>query len=114
MEWLDIVKAESLKSFPAHSVLIPRGTRKDEATREFFTNDFVKKWIQRGMRTTYISDAESVYPVPMKKFDSDIYRFNVKNGTIDLKDRSFREHRPEDFVTKLSPVDYMPLAKSER
>lgn len=29
LEWLDIVKAESLKSFPAHSVLIPRGTRKD-------------------------------------------------------------------------------------
>ena len=34
------------------------------------------------MRTTYISDAESVYPVPLKKFDSDIYLFNVKNGTI--------------------------------
>ena len=108
------LKAMELAKNLADAITIYSTTIKDEATREFFTNDFVKKWIQRGMRTTYISDAESVYPVPMKKFDSDIYLFNVRNGTIDLKDRSFREHRPEDFITKLSPVDYMPLARSER
>lgn len=28
---------------------------KDEATREFFTNDFVKKWIPRGMGHSDIS-----------------------------------------------------------
>lgn len=98
----------------ADAITIYSTTIKDEVTREFFINNFVKKWIQRGMRITYIFDAESVYPIPMKKFDPDIYLFNVKNGTIDLKDRSFCEHRQDDFITKLFQVKYMPLAGRER
>lgn len=47
VEWLDIIKYESTKSFPAHSVLIPRGTRKEgsvyyaDATTYVSTNFFV-------------------------------------------------------------------------
>ena len=34
---------------------------KDEATREFFTNDFVKKWIPRVMGHSDISVTMNVY-----------------------------------------------------
>ena len=108
------LKAIELAKDLADAITIYSTTIKDEDLRTFFTEMFVKKWIQRGWRSTYISDAESVYPVPMEKFDSDIYLFNVQNGTIDLRDRSFREHRADDFITKLAPVDYVPLARNER
>lgn len=37
--------------------------------------------------------------------------FNANNGTIDLKTGSFRPHSKDDFLTKISPVDYVPGAK---
>lgn len=48
-EWLDIVKSESKKSFPEHSVLIPRGTRKDGS-------------IYYADKTTYVSTNFFVLP----------------------------------------------------
>jgi P4 family phage/plasmid primase-like protien len=43
-------------------------------------------------------------------FDTDPYLLNAKNGTIDLRTGDFREHRREDRITKLAPVDYDPAA----
>ena len=57
-----------------------------------------------------IKDAMSVYPVNMKYFDQDIYLFNCQNGTLDFARWRFREHRPEEFLTKVSPVVYDPDA----
>ena len=50
----------------------------------------------------------------MKSFDSDIYLFNCKNGTLNLRTMEFREHRPEDYLTKVSPVIYDPDADCPR
>ncbi len=111
---IGVLKAMELAKDLADAINIYSATIQDEATREFFTDMFVKKWIQRGFRSTYICDAESVYPVPMEKFDTDKFLFNCRNGTFDLKNKSFREHRADDFITKLAPVDYVPLARSER
>ncbi len=41
-------------------------------------------------------------------FDRDPWLFNVNNGTIDLRTGKLREHRPEDMITKLAPVDFNP------
>jgi putative DNA primase/helicase len=38
--------------------------------------------------------------------DADPWLFNVENGTIDLRTGELREHRKEDFITKLAPVRY--------
>ena len=50
----------------------------------------------------------------MKCFDTDIYLFNCKNGTLDLQSGIFREHRPEDLITKVSMVEYVSDATNER
>ena len=50
----------------------------------------------------------------MKYFDRDIYLFNCQNGTLDLRTMEFREHRPEEFLTKVSPVVYDPEAVCPR
>ena len=46
-----------------------------------------------------------------KEFDRDDFLFNCANGTIDLRTGILRKHRPEDIITKLSPVHYVPEAK---
>ncbi len=39
---------------------------------------------------------------------------NVANGTLDLKTRQLRPHRPEDLLTKLAPVRFDPEAVCPR
>lgn len=84
----------------------------EDARKRFI--DRVKKLQQRKHRDTMLKDAKSVFPLSMKQYDQDIYLFNCKNGTLDLRTMEFREHRPEDFLTKVSPVIYDPDADCPR
>ena len=47
-------------------------------------------------------------------FDREHLLLNVANGTIDLTTGELREHRREDLITRLAPVEYDPDARSER
>ena len=85
----------------------------EEDVRKRFI-DRVRKLQQRKHRDTMLKDAKSVFPLSMKQYDQDIYLFNCKNGTLDLRTMEFREHRPEDFLTKWSPVLYAPDADCPR
>ena len=84
----------------------------EDARKRFI--DRVRKLQQRKHRDTMLKDAKSVFPLSMKQYDQDIYLFNCKNGTLDLRTMEFREHRPEDFLTKVSPVTYDPEADCSR
>ena len=84
----------------------------EDARKRFI--DRVRKLQQRKHRDTMLKDAKSVFPLSMKQYDQDIYLFNCKNGTLDLRTMEFREHRPEDFLTKVSPVVYDPEADCPR
>lgn len=75
---------------------------------------YCEKWQKRGQRICLISDAESVYPLSMTEFDNNRLLFNCDNGTIELQPFCFREHRPEDFITKISSVIYDPNAQSPK
>jgi putative DNA primase/helicase len=57
---------------------------------------------------------ERVAIVP-EKFDapSTHYLLNVLNGTLELRTFTLLPHRPEDFITRLAPVEYNPGARSE-
>ncbi|NQT21216.1 MAG: bifunctional DNA primase/polymerase [Planctomycetes bacterium] len=54
---------------------------------------------------------EGVSVMP-SELDADPYLFNVLNGTLDLRAGTLREHRREDLITKLAPVEYDPDAHS--
>jgi P4 family phage/plasmid primase-like protien len=45
-------------------------------------------------------------------FDADPMLLNVENGTLDLRTGQLREHRREDLITKLAPVEYDPEAEA--
>jgi putative DNA primase/helicase len=50
--------------------------------------------------------ARSQIAINVDELDTDPWLFNVNNGTIDLRTAELREHRREDYITKLAPVTF--------
>lgn len=48
-----------------------------------------------------------------QKLDTNPYLFPFKNGVYDLKLNIFRAGRPEDFISKCSPIDYIEMDESD-
>ena len=82
---------------------------KDEDTRNRYIKR-VQKLQLRKHRKTMLEDAKSVHPVKVSMFDRNKYLFNCANGTLDLSTLEFHSHDPEDFITKVSPINYDPDA----
>ena len=56
-----------------------------------------------------IESARSLLAVVPEDFDTKGHLFNCVNGTIDLRDGSFREHRREDLLTRHSEFEWKEL-----
>lgn len=52
--------------------------------------------------------------VTVDQLDADPWAFNTLSGTIDLRTGELRPHRREDLITKFAPVEYTPMARSQR
>ena len=52
--------------------------------------------------------------VKIDDLDSDLFSFNVANGTIDLRTGALRPHDRADLITKLSAIEYSPDAPAPR
>lgn len=77
-------------------------------------NSKARSLFNPAARIALIKDAKSVHPLSISCFDSDPMLFNCRNGTLDLTFMQFRSHSPEDFLTKISGVEFNPEAKYER
>jgi len=53
-----------------------------------------------------LAKSEPGIPVLPKQLDQHPMLLNCRNGTIDLRTGELREHRREDLITKLCPVEY--------
>jgi putative DNA primase/helicase len=79
--------------------------------------DALYAWAIKSESTARIAAAidsarsEHVIPVTPDELDVDLWLFNVQNGTIDAHTGELREHRREDLITKLAPVDRDPTAE---
>lgn len=63
-------------------------------------------------RDSMIKDARDFYYISNEDLDKDIFTFNCTNGTLDLKTFEFRDHNPNDLLSKISNVFYNPDATS--
>jgi P4 family phage/plasmid primase-like protien len=59
-----------------------------------------------------LSLAASDLPILPAELDSNPWLLNCPNGTVDLRTGEIREHRREDYITKLCPTEYDPDAPS--
>lgn len=75
--------------------------------------DYYKRYGSKTKRDILIRDAASNCYISADRFDRNTALFNCKNGTLDLQSFEFREHRAEDYITKISAVTYNPSVKSE-
>src|SRR5215203_3914787 len=57
-----------------------------------------------------LAQSEPGIPVLPEEMDASPDLLNILNGTIDLRTGELREHRREDLITKLAPVEYDPDA----
>ncbi|RXG66328.1 hypothetical protein ES695_03490, partial [Candidatus Atribacteria bacterium 1244-E10-H5-B2] len=81
----------------------------DDKERKRLVSQALKSESQRAIRA--MTDlATSTLPAVPDDFDQDIYILNLKNGTMDLKTLEFRDHKPEDMLTKIARVNYEPGA----
>ncbi len=86
---------------------------KDDNTRQKYV-EFVSRWQKRGYRETILKDAAGVYKISFSVFDRNPMIFNCLNGTLNFETGEFYDHRPEDFLSKLAGVNFVPNARSER
>ncbi len=65
---------------------------------------------QRIKAMVSLAKSEPGIPATIDQLDRDRWAFNVLNGTLDLRSGRLREHRREDLITMLAPVEYDPEA----
>jgi putative DNA primase/helicase len=58
-----------------------------------------------------LARSEEGVPIRLVDLDCNPMLFNCKNGTIDLNTGQVREHRRDDLISKLSSVEYDPVAQ---
>ena len=90
------------------------------ATQKYEDRKSLSDWARRSEKANQISAmialarSEPGIAVLPNELDSDPWKLNVTNGTIDLKTGELLPHRREDLITKLAPVAYDPDAKCPR
>lgn len=57
-----------------------------------------------------MAESEPDIPILEKDFDGNTWLLNVANGTLDLRTQELRDHRANDYCTKLAPVIFDPQA----
>lgn len=74
----------------------------------------IKSESERAIKAAVaLARTEAGVAIRSDDLDRDPMLLNVANGTIDLRTGTLREHRREDYLTKLAPVTYDPDARSE-
>ena len=70
----------------------------------------VRKLGRRNARETMLKDARSYYKITNEDLDKDIDLFNCPNGTLNLRTGEFRDHNPDDLLSRIANVEYNPTA----
>nr|MDP9488400.1 phage/plasmid primase, P4 family [Actinomycetota bacterium] len=85
----------------------------DEERRQLAKWAIASESVSRIRSMVSLAMSEPGIPVgEVEELDRDAWLLNVKNGTLDLRTGGLREHRREDLITKLAPVEYDPGAEA--
>lgn len=84
---------------------------KDEDTKEKYSK-YIKTLGNYNTRKKILEDSQSKMFISQTDFDKNKDLFNCQNGTLNLKTFEFKEHNPNDLLSKISNVVYNKYAKS--
>ena len=77
------------------------------------TDDYIKYakgLTNRRRRESLLSDARSIKPISINRFDTSRHLLNCLNGTFCLQSLQLLPHNPSNLLTKLAKVNYDPAA----
>ena len=102
----------------ASSLAAEASNEEDEAHRAKKAEiaEALLKWAKQTEARTKIeamvalAESEPGIPVTPDQLDTNPWLLNVLNGTINLWTGQLRDHRREDLITNLAPVEYDPIA----
>jgi putative DNA primase/helicase len=83
----------------------------DDEARKILAKHAVRSESENRIQAM-ISLAKSEAPVMPADLDASPWVLNVLNGTVDLQTGALLEHRREDLLTKIAPVEYDPEASA--
>lgn len=81
-----------------------RALPSDESRRAFRVHALASERAARLEAMIYL--ARNELAIESTSFDSHPMLLNVLNGTVDLKNGKLREHRAEDYLTQMAPVEF--------
>ena len=84
----------------------------DDTKRQAYLKHLLKSESAKALQNMItLAQSEPGIPVVPEELDTNPMLLNCKNGTIDLTTGELREHRREDMITKMVPVEYDPNAE---
>ena len=97
---------ETARSIFAEAALFADEDKQKEVVKHAFASER-----DRALRAMlWCAESAPGIPVAQADLDADPWLLNVQNGTLDLRTGELREHRREDLLTHLCPVEYDPEA----
>ena len=100
------VTARFAKSLHRELITFAGSITNEAQQRPFLEN--LGKMARLNVRKTILEDAREKYSICADDLDRDIWMYNCKNGTFDLRNGYFRKHLPGDLLSKISNVEYDP------
>lgn len=85
----------------------------DDARKAIVKHAFASEAAARIRAAIDLAQSEPGIAVLPRELDSSPMLFNCANGTLDLETGRLRQHDRRDYITKMSPVHFDPLATSE-
>jgi P4 family phage/plasmid primase-like protien len=105
----DVGQVHQLAKETVRSIYREASEEEDEDRRKALAKHARGSESETRMRAM-VELAKSERPASPDKLDASPWLLNVLNGTIDLRAGRLRDHRREDLITKLAPVEYAPDA----
>lgn len=88
----------------------------EESERNGKIADALTKWAQKSEMKSAIEAAvglaKKMLTVNENQIDRNPWLLNCLNGVVDLRTGVIKAHDPDDFITKLVPLEYDPKARS--
>ncbi len=104
---------EFVKALVQYAQNLPENTDAESEIKKAYIT-FAKRLLTRKARENLLKDASSVHPISNCKFDQNPFTLNCLNGTLDLLTGEFHQHNPDDLLSKLANVNYVPGKICER
>jgi putative DNA primase/helicase len=88
----------------------------DDSERRAAIEDYARKLEATNRINNTLREARAIPPTPCyaSDFDKDNWLINCLNGTVDLRTGNLGPHSPDDMITQITAVNYIPEDKCPR